>query len=117
MAEPAEGTPDFDEISSREKMLPNSIRHARVFSDQTFDFRGSIIDTLTKLGPDTLDSGEPGPDKVGLSDGNNIAVVDLTLMGLIQGLNNLQHSHRGQLLASSHRGPHEALARLSAARG
>ncbi|KAK8071149.1 hypothetical protein PG997_011352 [Apiospora hydei] len=85
------GTPDFDMASSVEDNINYTVRHAQVFSDQTFDFRMSLMDTLMYL----------DPTKYTLTDGNNIMVQDMPLWGLVQGLNNLQHSHRGWLLASA----------------
>ncbi|KAK7946811.1 uncharacterized protein PG986_011132 [Apiospora aurea] len=87
----AKGTPDFDMVSSVEDNINYTVRHAQVFSDQTFDFRMSLMDTLMCL----------DPTKYTLTDGNNIMVQDMPLWGLVQGLNNLQHSHRGWLLASA----------------
>ncbi|KAK7917311.1 hypothetical protein PG985_010919 [Apiospora marii] len=89
----ADGTPDFsaNEISKQDFLFPTSLRHARVFSDGTFDFRQSVFEAMKKL----------PAGQFGFTDNKNIAIVDPMLMSYVQGLNNLQHSSRGQLLAAS----------------
>ncbi|KAK8068176.1 hypothetical protein PG996_007288 [Apiospora saccharicola] len=93
----AVGTPDFlpdflpDDISKFEPGLPYTLRHARVFSDNTFDSRQQAPETMSKLPTESLE----------LSNGMNLTLAKAEFMRMIQALNNLQHSHQGQLLASS----------------
>ncbi|KAK8024308.1 hypothetical protein PG993_012374 [Apiospora rasikravindrae] len=87
----APGTPDFDVISSAEDWLPNPVRHARVLGDQTFDFRASLEKAQGYL----------DRTQFGFTEAGNIYIENLELVARVQGLNNLQHSQRGWLLASA----------------
>lgn len=88
----ANGTPDFpaDEISKQDSFYPDCLRHARVLSDGTFDFRQSQIEAALTI-----------PGKFGLGDNGTISIMDPITVSYVQGFNNLQHSSRGQLLAAS----------------
>ncbi|KAK6856681.1 hypothetical protein PG995_006868 [Apiospora arundinis] len=79
-----------DSVSSYEPGIQNPIRRARVFSDRTFDFSMSHLDIITKLG-----------GIVNLSENVHTFLEDLTAQGMIQGLNNLQHSSKGQLVSTA----------------
>ncbi|KAK8109785.1 hypothetical protein PG999_007922 [Apiospora kogelbergensis] len=86
---------DTSRSSSVEPDIQNPLRRARVFSDRTFEFSMQSNDVVSKL----------GQDMVGLTEKNNVYLHGVEAQGLLQALNNLQHSHTGFVVASAIEGP------------